>query len=328
MTLRSTRRAALAGLAAFVVAPRPVRAAVAPLRDLTLWGPPAGPSITVAHAAATGMLAAVADKVTFKAWRNPDELRAGLTSGTLLASVMPTASAANLFNRGLGVRLLNIMTDGLLHVIATDPGLDRIEKLKGRTIAVPFRNDTPEFALQRLLKTLDMAPGRDLTVETTGTPIEAIQMVAAGRIDAALVPEPAASAAIVRAAAMGKTVVRAMDFQAEWARLTGNPPDLPQAGMAVTDAFLKAHPEHVDLLHEALAKATAAALAAPAVAAGSAAATLELPWPVIEKAIPHSRLVCTRAREARPSLERLFKTVAEYEPNVIGGRLPDAGFYL
>lgn len=50
--------------------------------ELALFGPPAGPSITVTHAIATGMFSDVADKATFKVWQNPDEMRAGLTSGT------------------------------------------------------------------------------------------------------------------------------------------------------------------------------------------------------------------------------------------------------
>ena len=80
--------------------------------------------------------------------------------------------------------------------------------------AVSFRNDTREFVFNRLLKDKGLVPGRDLTVETTGTPIEAIQLLLAGQLDAALVPEPAATAAIVRGKLAGKTIARAMDIQA------------------------------------------------------------------------------------------------------------------
>jgi NitT/TauT family transport system substrate-binding protein len=73
------------------------------------------------------------------------------------------------------------MTDGLLYIVAGDPALSSIESLRGRRIAVPFRNDTPEFVFRRILKAKGMAAGRDLAVETTGTPIEAIQILLAGR---------------------------------------------------------------------------------------------------------------------------------------------------
>jgi NitT/TauT family transport system substrate-binding protein len=114
-------------------------------------------------------------------------------------------------------------------VIAADPSLTTIPSL-GQQLAVPFWNDTPEFVVNRLLRHHGLVAGRDLQVDTTGTPIEAIQFVLAGRMDAALVPELAATAAILRAATQGKTIHRVMDVQAEWAKVSGGPPVLPQAG--------------------------------------------------------------------------------------------------
>jgi NitT/TauT family transport system substrate-binding protein len=308
--------------------PGEAQAASRPLARLTLWGPPAGPSITLAHAVAERMLRDVADKVEFKAWRNPDEMRAGLTSGTMQAVVVPTQVAANLFNRGLGLRLVNVMTDGLLYIVANDPALTRVESLRGRKIAVPFRNDTPEFVFRRILKAKGMTSG-DLTVETTGTPIEAMQLLLAWRIEAALVPEPAATAAIVRGKLAGRTIARTMDIQKLWAEITGETRGtLPQAGLAVTAAFGTEHPRLVSRLHEGLARAAAAVVAAPAVAANHAAAALELPWPIIEQSIPWSNLVCRRASDARPALEAMFATIAEADASLLGGKLPAAEFYL
>lgn len=321
-----TRRQALAGFAALVAAPRLGRAAR--LRELTLWGPPATPTVALAHAVATGRLAWLADQVGFRVWRNPDEMRAGLTSGTMQALVMPTVTAANLYTRGLGVRLVNVLTDGLLYVVAGDPSLTGFDRMKGRSLAVPFRNDTPEFVTNRLLRHYGLSAGRDLRVDTAGTPIEAIQLLLAGRIDAAVVPEPAASAAIVRAAAAGKTVARVIDVQRAWAEVAGPGATLPQAGLAVSSALHAAHAGLVLGLHEALVAATAAVRAEPAHAAAEAAAAFELPAPVLELSIPHSNLVATRAAAARPALETMFRTVAEADPAIIGGRLPDAGFYL
>jgi NitT/TauT family transport system substrate-binding protein len=321
-----SRRLFVAAGATAVCLPAALEAA--PLREIVLSGPPAGPSITLAHAAAAGALGFLADKVSFKAWRNPDEMRAGLTSGAMPLVIMPTAAAANLHNRGLGVRLVNVMTNGLLFVIAADPALTTFSALKGRKLAVPFRNDTPEFVVKRFLRHHGLEAGRDLQVDTTGTPIEAIQLVLAGRMDAALVPEPAATAAILRAATQGKTIHRVMDVQAEWAAVAGGPPVLPQAGLAVADAFLASHPLLVERLHAALVAATDAVKKAPAVAAGHSAAALELPLPVIERAIPHSKLVAIRARDARADLERMFATIAEGDPAVIGGKRPAEAFYL
>lgn len=328
--LRPTRRATLAGLAALLAAPalhRPALAA-APLPELTLWGPPAGPSITLVHAIASGLLRPVADKVVFKAWRTPDELRAGLTSGTMRTFVLPTQSAANLFNKGLGVRLVNVMTNGLLYLLSADPSLTSVAALKGRSVAIPFRNDTPELVFRRLLAAERLTPDTDVGLQFSGTPMEAIQLLLTGRADAALLPEPAASAAILRAGQAGKTVSRVLDIQTAWSAATGLAPVLPQAGLGVTSAFLAEHAPTVEALHEALVAATASVNADPARAASDAAAPLALPWPVIEQAIPRSNLVAQRASAVREPLEAVFRAISEFDPKIIGGGLPTADFYL
>lgn len=325
-----TRRTVAGGLAATLALPMvgATRSAAATLDELALFGPPAGPSITMAHAVASGALSHIASKASFKAWRDPDEMRAGLTSGTMSLVILPTQVAASLYNRGFGVRLVNVMTNGLMFVVSPDAALNSIPSLKGKRISVPFRNDTPEYIARLLLKHYRLEPGKDLQVDTTGTPIEAIQLVLAGRMDAALVPEPAATAAIVRAAAAGKTIHRVMDVQEEWAKISGGSAVLPQAGLGVTDKFLSQNRSTVEVLHATLVEVTKKVLANPAAAAVDAAPALDLPRPVVERSIPHSKLVATKASVARPDLERMYRLIGDANPALLGGKLPDAGFYL
>lgn len=322
------RRHLIAGLGAMLASPALIRSAsAAPLAELVLHGPPAGPSITLAHVAATGAMRHIADKVSFRAWRNPDEMRAGVTSETMGLVVAPIIAAANMYNRGLGVRLVNVMTNGLLHIVSADATLTTLPALRGKRVALPFRNDSPEHVFNRLIKHHGMEKDRDLMLDTTGTPIEAIQLLLAGRIDAALVPEPAASAAIVRGMAAGKTIHRTLDVQAAWGQINGGDATLPQAGLAVTKAFAEKHADILAPVQAVLEKAVAEVNAAPARAAGNAAAGLELPFPVIERSIAFSNLCAIPARIARKSVESLFNLTAEMDAALIGGKLPDEGFY-
>lgn len=330
LRLYPSRRTVTAGLVGTLALPAigTLGGDAAPLTELTLFGPPAGPSITMAHAVASGALSHIVGKASFKAWRDPDEMRAGLTSGTMPLVILPTQVAASLYNRGFGIRLVNVMTNGLLFVISSDGALSSIPALKGKRLSVPFRNDTPEYITTALLKHYKLEAGKDLQVDTTGTPIEAIQLVLAGRVDAALVPEPAATAAIVRAATAGKTIHRVIDVQEEWAKVSGGPAVLPQAGLGVTDKFLKESGSFVDMLHATLVEITKKVLSDPAVAAVDAESALDLPRSVIEKSIPHSKLVATRAAMARADLERMYRFISDANPALLGGKLPDAGFYL
>lgn len=327
-----SRRAILQGiagtLAAASTATQASKASAESLNELVIHGPPAGPSVTVAHAIATGRFLPVADKASIKVWRNPDELRAGLTSGAMSVAVMPVQVAANMYNRGMGIRLVNTLTDGLLYIISESAEITDLDALRGRSLAVPFRNDTPDLVLRRMLDIKGIDAKTDIEIQSMGTPIEALQNLLSGRVDAALVPEPAAAAAIVKGATAGKTIRRVIDIQESWSEATGLPPLLPQAGLAVTDAFLKVNRARIDAIHAALVSASISVNADPARAASDAAAALEMPWPVLEKAAPFSRLAATRAIEARPVIETILNTLADADPAIIGGKLPDDGFYL
>jgi NitT/TauT family transport system substrate-binding protein len=302
------------------------RVNAATLDELVLYGPPAGPSITLAYAVGAGLLRDVAERVRFRIWRTPDEMRAGLTSGTMQAVVMPVTAAANLNNRGFGVKLANVMTNGLLYVISTNPEILSIADLAGREITVPFPNDTPELVFDAVLAHRGLAD--KVKVSRSGSPIEAIQLLLSGRIETALVPEPAATAAMMKASTAGKTVHRVIDMQKEWGAVTGLGAIMPQAGLALAPAFLQDHPEKIAPLLSGLEKATAEVVANPAAAAGHAASALELPWPVIEKSVPFSNLVATPASKVRPEIEALLEAIAKTNAQMIGGKLPGDGLYL
>ncbi|MFV0358735.1 ABC transporter substrate-binding protein [Tropicimonas sp.] len=322
-----TRRVTLLSGAAALAAPAFANAA-APLAVLDIHGPPAGPSILLAYGVAAGMLGPVAETVNFHVWRNPDELRAGLTSGQMNVVAMPVQAAANLYYRGFSLKLVNVMTQGLLYVVSADPGVASVEALAGKHIAVPFRGDTPDIILDRLLAAAGLGREADLRLSHVSTPVEAVQMLMTGRADCALLPEPAISAAILMGGLRGVTLTRAVDVQEAWGALTGGEPSIPQAGLAVTGQFLEEHAALMPALETAVAAMAQSALADPAAAGAQASAALGLPAQVIAASIPHSRLGAWPAREMREPVERMLSLMAEVDPQKIGGHLPDDGFYF
>lgn len=310
---------------AALTAPTVLRAATM-LDSLTIYGPPAGPAIIAAHAVARGAFAGIAAKSAFVAWRDPDELRAGLTSGSMQVVIVPSNAAANLYNRGLGLRMVNAMTMGLNFVVTRDATLDTAAKLAGRSIALPFRNDTPDILLRRVLAQAGVAQD-SLKIVPAATPIEAVQLLLTGRAEAAVLPEPATTMAEMRALQAGQQVFRTIDIQAEWGRITGLGPRVPQAGLAVMDRFDTAHPGAIEAVQAALEASLPEVLANPEAAAASATQALGLPAPILAKSIPHSALVTDRASTIRPAFEAMFTAVAEVDAKALGGKLPDDGFY-
>jgi NitT/TauT family transport system substrate-binding protein len=309
--------------AAMIAPPHPAFAA----EQLTLWGPPAAPSVVLAQAIASGSLKDIDKSVVFRTWRTPDEMRAGLSSGKMQAVIVPSNVAANLYNRGLGVHLLNIMTRGLLYVVGKDE-LVRIEDLAGKKIAVPFRNDMPDFILRRLLARVNLKIGKDIQFEYAGSPPEAMQMLLAGRVDAALLAEPGATAAILRAKVTLNHFTRAIDCQKEWAKTIGGDGFIPQAGLAVTKPFMDKVGRHgLQTLQNALQAAVDVVINHPLRASLASAMELGVLSPIVAEAVPHSNLAALPASSIRPELEKFFSILAEDDPRIIGGKLPDDPFY-
>lgn len=323
-----TRRSALSLLAGGAATPLLPSLTLADKIDtLALFGPPAGPSVTLAHAVANGGFSALAANATFTAWRNPDELRAGLTSGSIGLSVVPVQAAANLYNRGFPIRLANIMTDGLLYIISEAPEIKSISDLKGRSIAVPFRGDTPEIIFGQLVSHAGLNAEEDLQITYAGSPIEAMQLLLAGKVEAALTAEPSTTAGILRGRKAGKKIARVINIQDAWGEMTDAAPVLPQAGLAVTGAFMETGSEMIPDILKVLRTATSEVLEDPGKAAEQATGALGLPAPLLAASVPHCNLVARNAVEARADIERMLKAMAGKDMARIGGKLPDNKFY-
>lgn len=326
MTLLN-RRTLLGAVSALAVATLAMPAVLRAASPLTLYGPPAAPSAVLAHAVKGGFLKDVAPSAVFRAWKTPDEMRAAVASGSMGAVVMPSYAAANLHNRGLGIGLLNILATGLLYVVSKDEGLKTIDGLKGRTLALPFKNDMPDFVMARILAQAGLERG-DVALEYTASPPEAVQLLLTGRVDAALLSEPAATGVIIKAKSLFMTVHRSIDVQVAWQTVAGTR-EIPQAGLALTAEVQQALGKAgIDALQTAIEAALADALGDPQTAAVAAADALGFPPEIVAASFPTSHLSAIRASAARESLEGFFGVLAQANPAIIGGRNPGDGFYL
>ncbi|EJW12623.1 ABC-type sulfonate transport system periplasmic component [Rhodovulum sp. PH10] len=297
------------------------------LARLVLHGVPATPSVVLARLVESGALAPLADTVELAIWRTPDQMRAGVVSGAMTLFVAPTYSCANMRNRGVPIRQVNVLTWGLLYLMSRDQTVRRIEDIAGKTVLVAFRNDAPDLIVRLVLRRLGLDPDRDVTLQYVGSSTEAAQLFLAGRGDLAALPEPAATATEIRAAKEKLPIHRAVDVTEAYGRLTGRPAGIPQAGLAVRDDFLQAHPEIVAAVHRGCVDSAHWVATHMSEAGALGAARLNLPAPVVARSIPHFRLNVVSAAEARLDLERYFSDLMEMSPAILGGNLPDDAFY-
>lgn len=323
-----SRRALLAGLgAAGCLGALPRHGHAAALDSLTINAMPATPSVVIAHLVENNALSAHVGKTMMKVWRTPDQMRAGVLSGDMTVFGTPSYSCANLFNRGVPVRQLNILTWGLLYVMSRDPAVTKVEDLAGRHVLQSFRNDAPDLIFRFILKRKGMDPDKDVKLQYVGTPTEAAQLFLAGKTDIAVLAEPSASAAILRGMQAGITVHRAIDLTAAYGQVTGRAPRLAQAGMGVSEDLLQKQPELVKAIHQACVASARWVTNNPASAGKLGADYLDLQPAIVEQSLPHFRLGVASGVEARADMEAYFNDLMELSPDIVGGKLPDSRFY-
>jgi len=324
-----SRRALLGGLGGLGAAGLfPAVGRAAPVLDsLTIAGMPATPSVVLAHMVESGALSGHVGKARLKVWRTPDQVRAGVVSGEMKVFGIPSYSCANLKNRGAPVRMLNIMTWGLLYVMSRDPAITRIEDLAGRTILQSFRNDAPDLVFRQILRKLGMNPDKDVTLNYVATPTEAAQLFLAGKADIAILQEPMATATQMRGMQAGIAVHRVLDLTEVYGRVNNRKGGIPQAGLGISEDLAQQRPDLVKAIHEACVAGARWVGNNPASAGRLGTDYLDLPAPIIERSLPHFRLGVVSAAEARAGMEAFFTDLLEMSPDILGGKLPESGFY-
>lgn len=320
----------VSGFAAPAVSPA---SATAPkLPRLVLAGPYAAVSFPLIHMVESGALKDLAETVEFLPWKDPDQLRVLAMDGRADFVAMPTNVAANLYNRGVRLQLLNVSTWGVLWMVSRDNSLKTLADFKGKEIAMPFRADMPDIVFQQLAQKQGLDPKRDFQLRYVGSPIEAMQLLITRRVDHALLAEPAISMALRKTQSFPVSVIapqlhRSVDLQQEWGRVMQRAPRIPQAGIAALGQAAGNDP-----LVERFQKAYATSLAwceshAPECAALVAKRVDLLTPEAVADSIRVDNTQFVSAGDARSELEFFFGQLLSQQPGLVGGKLPDAAFY-
>ena len=304
----------------------------AKIDKLVLAGPFASVSHPMIHMIETGALNDVAKKVEFRLWKNPDELRALTIKGEVDFIAVPTNVGANLYNKGVDIKLLNVSIWGILGMITRDVTLKTLKDFKGKEIVMPFRADMPDIVFEQICKKQGLDPKKDFKLQYVSSPIDAMQMLIMRRVDHALLAEPAISIALRKTKSFPLKLVapdlyRSDMLEKEWGEVYKVESKIPEAGVAFLgdtkgkehsikrfleeykkslDWYQKNHVEAGKLIVKTLPMLDADGLA---------------------DSISHVQMKSVTGKDAQKDLEFFYGVLKENNPKVIGGKLPADGFY-
>lgn len=294
----------------------------------------AGPVATVSHpffkVLQDNALSDVAKEVEFRVWNTPDELRALVINKQVDFVALPTNTAAILYNKGVELELIDVGVWGILDIVSRDKEIKRIEDLKGKEIVVPFRGDMPDIVLQALLKRSGLDPKKDLKLKYVATPPDAMSSLILRQSDTVLLAEPATSVALKKTGSfplklIAPDIFRVIDIQKEWGARFGVEPKLPVAGIAsvgkqddkITNRVLEEYQKAIKWMKKN--KKESGELVSQKLDMFDADA--------LALSLEHVIFESKRADAAKAELERFFEEMKTIEPKLIGGKLPNDGFY-
>jgi NitT/TauT family transport system substrate-binding protein len=298
------------------------------LSHLVIQAPASLPSVALARLVEDRAFEGVAESAEFLLWKTPDEMRARITSGQAHVSGLPVNVAATLYNKGLPIRLVNVYIWGILYLVSADPDIHAWSDVRGEELLIPFRGDSPDIVTQLLLHYNGMELGQDIRVRYVAAAPEAASLLAAGEARHAILSEPSASIAFLKAQEAGVALYRAIDLQESWSTATGQPPRLPMAGVVVLPELIESQPALVERLQTSFEGAIDWVNGDPAEAARLGASYVPaMPEPAMAMSLEYTRLEFTPAHVARTEIEFFFRELAELSPALFGGELPGDDFY-
>lgn len=275
-----------------------------------------------------GVLSQYANDIDIAEWASPETLRPMLVNGESEVTAVPTYVGANLFNRGIDVHMAAVVVWGLLWVLGPDDAAPEWESLRGRTIMVPYPNDMPDLVFRYLATSNGLTPGEDFEIEYYAQPPEVVSRLVAGKGSWAVLSEHAATMALAQAKQNDLSLGRILNLQEEWGAVNDMEPRIPQAGIVVPGWLANERPALLGAVLDELQQSVATIDAAQPETVALLSEGTGVPEPVVQDVIPRLNLDVVPGAEAREELERFYTELSTLSPDIIGGKLPDASFYL
>lgn len=298
----------------------------------------AGPGAVVSYPfmvmAQKKMLSKQNIKLEFVLWKNPQQLRAMVMGGQVDFTAMPSNLAANFYNRGHELVLVNISIWDIMSIISQKGHrLTGIQDLIGQEIAVPFKNDMPSIVLKELLNANLAEKANQVTIRNSHNLADAAQLLLANKVKHALLIEPLSSVVLYQAnktsaQEQGVNLVTSLNISQLWQSSFPNSPKLPQAGI-VANITVNHDRKLVKQVNQAYKTAASWCQDNVAQCVDIVRVYLpKMPRKALISAIEKTAITTVDAMSAKRDLESFYRLLAKSDAKRIGSKLPTEGFYF
>ncbi len=254
----------------------------------------------------------------------PDLLATKVMSEEADIAIVPSNLAALAYNKEVPYKLAGTAVWGTLHLISTQD-IDSFEDLKGKEIYSFGKDLTPDLVVKYLLTQNNIDPDKDVTFNYLSAASEVGPAFLSGKTDLAIFSEPVSTNVLLN----DDKAEIIFDFNQEWSKLTNTEYGYPQASLIVKSELIENNEDFVRAFIEEFEKSQEWAKENPD-QLGDYAEQLEIGMkkPMVLNGIDRMNIGPLTTEDGENSYGTYYNMLLEYAPDVIGGKLPDEGFYF
>ena len=267
------------------------------------------------------------DEYNFSLAGAADEIVAAIASGSADIAACPTNLASTLYKKtGGNVQLMALNTLGVLHVVSSDPSIDSFDDLAGRKLYATGQATVPEYALRYILEQSGLAD--KVEVEFVSEHSELATLMAAGKVDVGMLPEPHVTSVLMQNKDMQTVIDVTEAFEAAAEKAGSEGMVLSMGCVIVRRDFAEQNPQKVSAFLDAYSESVAMVNADPAAAGALVEKHGVMPKAAVAaRAIPNCHIVFIEGESVRAQIEPLYNVLLNANPASIGGALPGDDFY-
>ena len=255
----------------------------------------------------------------------PNQVRAMILKGKVDFAVIPTTMAALLYNKNQPYVLAAITVWGTLYLFGTDTTIHSWDDIKGKKISLMGRGMTPDAVFRFLAIKNGINPDTDLKLDYSfPTHIELANAIISGTSDLGVISEPLVSMVMQK----NPKIYPILDLNREWEKIFGADVPFAQTALIVKRKLAEENPglvnEYLNLLQNSISWVNINP---------DSASKLIVKYDVMndtliaEISIPRCNLRYAQAFKEMNGIREYLKVFYNFNPLIIGGKLPDEKFY-
>lgn len=266
-------------------------------------------------------LPALSDAYQLDLYTAPDQVTAKIINGEVDIAAVPVNLGSVLYNKtNGGVTVIAVNTLGVLYFVENGNSVKTVADLAGKTVYATGQGSTPQYILEKILA--DNGLTDSVTVEYIAENTELVaKLIDGSEVQIAFLPEPQVSNACIK----NENVHVALSANDLWTESSET--GIVQGIYLVRTDYLAEHSAEVNRFLSDATESVNRVLNdenAPAVVVERGILGAE---PIAKKAIPNCNIVLIAGAEMKTLVEGMLGTLFNANPQSVGGKLPEDGFY-